>query len=223
MTDTIHVINPNSSAHVTQAIALAAAPFQAAGRDVICVSMSDGPKGIETETDLQDSVPPMLRYALEKETEAAAFVVACFSDPGLFLLRERLRRPVFGIAECGALAAMLLGRRLGVISILQAAVPRHLRYFAAMGIGERLAGDRAIGLGVAELKDREAMFARMVETGQILKRQDGADVILMGGAAMSGIRASLEHELGIPVVDPTQAAIAMADGFTKLNRPGNIK
>ena len=208
----LHVINPNSSAHVTAAIEQAAAPFVAAGHAIACVSMADGPAGIETEADLHACIGPMLRYAEQHRADAAGFVIACFGDPGLHLMRERFGRRVYGIAECGVLAALLAGQRFGVISILEAAVRRHHRYFTAMGVLDRLAGDRAIGIGVAGLNDSEAVLARMREAGERL-RQDGADVIVMGGAAMSHLRTPLAAALGLPVIDPTQAAIAMATGF----------
>ncbi len=212
----LRVINPNSSAHVTAAIERAAVPFRAAGHAIACVSMADGPAGIESEADLVACVGPMLAYADAHAKDSAGFVIACFGDPGLHLMRERFGRQVYGIAECGVFAALMAGERFGVISILEPAVARHRRYFAAMGVSQRLAGDRAIGIGVAGLEDREAMLARMAETGERLKLQDGADVILMAGAAMSHIRDALEAHLGIPVIDPTQAALAMATGFAPL-------
>ena len=45
---------------------------------------------------------------------------------------------------------------------------------------------------------------------QTLALRDGADVIVMGCAGMARHRANLEAELGIPVIDPTQAAVAMS-------------
>jgi Asp/Glu/hydantoin racemase len=215
MTGMLHVINPNSSAHVTAAIERAAAPFLAAGHAITCVSMADGPAGIETEADMHAAVAPMLAYAEAHASDASGVVIACFGDPGLHLLRERYGRRVYGIAECGVLAALMAGQRFGVISILEAAVRRHYRYFTGMGVLNRLAGDRAIGIGVAGLKDRETVLQRMLETGARLK-QDGAEVILMGGAAMSHLREPLAAALEIPVIDPTQAAIAMATGFAPL-------
>ncbi len=220
MAPPLRVINPNSSAHVTAAIERAAAPFVAAGHVITCVAMADGPAGIETEADLVAAVGPMLAYAEAHADDSAGFVIACFGDPGLHLMRERFGRRVYGIAECGVLAALLAGERFGVISILAPAVARHRRFFAAMGVTQRLAGDRAIGMGVARLADGETLFARMAETGAKLIAEDGADVILMAGAAMSHVREALEARLGVPVIDPTQAALAMATGLAPLQASG---
>ncbi|MBV9054460.1 MAG: Asp/Glu racemase, partial [Hyphomicrobiales bacterium] len=42
--------------------------------------------------------------------------------------------------------------------------------------------------------------------------EDGADAIIMGCAGMARHRRSLEEALGVPVIDPTQSAVAMAIG-----------
>jgi len=151
-----------------------------------------------------------------READAAAFVIACFSDPGLFSAREATAKPVLGIAECGILTALTLGHRFGVISILTSSVPRHLRYIAAMGVGQRLAGDLPIGLGIAELADARTTLSRMIEVGCRLRDQNGADVLVMGCAGMARYRADLEEAVQIPVVEPTQAAVAMAIGRIRL-------
>ena len=87
-----------------------------------------------------------------------------------------------------------------------------MRAFGAMGVTARCAGDRALGLGVAELADPERCFDRMVEIGIQLRDADGADVLILGCAGMARYRKPLETTLGLPVVDPCQAAVAMALG-----------
>ena len=52
----------------------------------------------------------------------------------------------------------------------------------------------------------------MIEVGKELRDEDGADVVVMGCAGMARHRQPLEAALGVPVIDPTQAAVAMAIG-----------
>jgi Asp/Glu/hydantoin racemase len=150
------------------------------------------------------------------EPDAGAFVIACFSDPGLFSAREATAKPVLGIAECGILTALTLGHRFGVISILAGSVPRHLRYIGAMGLTQRLAGDLPIGLGVTELGDERATLTRMIDVGRRLSDDHGAGVLVMGCAGMARYRSDLEEAVQIPVVEPTQAAVTMALGRIRL-------
>ena len=54
------------------------------------------------------------------------------------------------------------------------------------------------------------LSSRARKLGRRLRDDDGADTIVLGCAGMARHRAPLEAELGIPVIDPTQAAVAMS-------------
>ncbi len=213
----ILVINPNSSTRVTEDIDRALDPLRGTGGFTIeCLTLAEGPPGIETERHVAEVAPPLCRLVEGRNEKAAAFVIACFSDPGLHAVREVTTRPVLGIAECGLLTALTLGERIGIVSILAASVPRHRRMVRALGIESRLAGDRPLGLGVGELPAEEMALGRLVEVGERLRDQNGADVLVLGCAGMARYRARLEEALALPVVDPTQAAVAMAISAVRL-------
>ena len=217
MSDRILVINPNSNVDVGRAIDDAVMPLRMrGGPQIACMTLGEGPPGIESQSDADGVILPLCRVIRDHEAEAAAFVIACFSDPGLYSAREATAKPVLGIAECGILTALTLGHRFGVISILARSIPRHLRYIAAMGVSQQLAGDLPIELGVAELADSRATLTRMIEIGGRLRDEHGADVLVLGCAGMARYRAGLEEAVGIPVVEPTQAAVTMAIGRVRL-------
>src|SRR6516225_6231048 len=218
MSNRILVINPNSTVSVTRAIDDAMAPLRIPGApEIDCMTLEDGPPGVESQTDADRVIEPLCRMIRDLEPDAAAFVIACFSDPGLFSAREATAKPVLGIAECGILTALTLGHRFGVISILAGSVPRHLRYIGAMGLGQRLAGDLPIGLGVTELADARATVTRLIDVSRRLRDGHGADVLVMGCAGMARYRGDLEEAVRIPVVEPTQAAVTMALGRVRLD------
>jgi len=217
MLDCILVINPNSTDTVTQGIDEAMAPLRFdGGPEIRCVTLAEGPPAVESQSDADGVILPLCRLIRATEADTAAFVIACFSDPGLFSAREATTKPVLGIAECGILTALTLGHRFGLISILAGSVPRHLRYIAAMGVVERLAADLPVGLGVLELADARTTLTRMIDVGRRLRDQHGADVLVMGCSGMAGHRAALEEAVQLPVVEPTQAAVTMAIGRVRL-------
>jgi Asp/Glu/hydantoin racemase len=208
----ILVINPNSNPAVTAGLEAALATLRLAdGPSIRCATLAEGPFGIETQKDVEQVTLP-LRRLVEQDNAADAFVIACFSDPGLHVCREATRRPVFGINECGVLTALARGDRFGIIAIAAKSVARHRRYLRQMGLDGRLAGERALEMSVAETASGENTFARMETVGRALIEQDGADVVVMGCAGMARHRRPLEAALGVPVIDPTQAAVAMAIG-----------
>ncbi|MCZ6523110.1 MAG: aspartate/glutamate racemase family protein, partial [Alphaproteobacteria bacterium] len=78
------------------------------------------------------------------------------------------------------------------------------------------AGDLAIGLGVVELEGDGATLERMTEVGGRLRDEHGAEVVIMGCAGMAGLKEPLQAAIGIPVVEPCQAAVTMALGAARL-------
>jgi Asp/Glu/hydantoin racemase len=214
--DPLIVINPNSSHRVTDGIDAAIAPLREMGRPIRCLTLADGPPGIESQQQADLTIAPMLRLAAAQK-DAAGFVIACFGDPGLHALRDQTPLPVLGIQEAAVMTALTLGQRFGVIAILPGSIPRHLRSFGAMGVLDRLAGDRALGLTVADLSDPEKSLAAMIATGKRLRDDDGAHVLIMGCAGMAHYRKTLEVEIGLPIVEPCQAAAAMALGQISLH------
>ena len=213
----IIVINPNSNEHVTSSMDTALEPLRLDNGPIIrSVTNVDGPSGIESQQDA-DTAALQVIDIIKRNNSADAFVIACFSDPGIFAAREVTNKPVFGIAESGILTALSLGSSFGILAILDTSVPRHVRYVRSLGLEKRLAGDLAIGLGVAELSDEKKTFHRLLEVGRKLRDNHEASVLILGCAGMARYRHNLQESLGIPVVDPSQAAVSMAVSAVLLN------
>jgi Asp/Glu/hydantoin racemase len=221
MAQRILVINPNSTEAVTRGIDEACAPLRIEGGPGIdSVTLKEGPPGVETQQHVDGVVAPLIDLVRKCEKDYDAFVIACYSDPGLHSIREVTKKPVLGISECGILTALTLGQKFGVIAILKQSIARHLRYVGALGVSERMAGELPVGLPVTELSDEKKTFGRMVEVGKALRDTHGADVVVMGCAGMARYRKPLQDEIRIPVVEPTQAAVAMAIARVRLNWAG---
>ena len=173
----IVVVNPNSTEAVTRGIDEAVAPLRFAdGPEIDCLTLAEGPPGIETQRHVDGVVGPLCDLIGREDNRADAFVVACFSDPGLHSARETTRHPVFGISEAAMTTALNLGDRFAIIAILPASVSRHRRYIRQMGLQHRFAGELPIGLGVTELEgDPAAVEARMAEVGGRLVAEHGAE------------------------------------------------
>lgn len=218
MTATVRIINPNSNKSVTEGMSEALEPLRLAGGPKLdCVTLEAGPPGIESQAHVS-MVEPLLAEWVKSDNEAAAFVIGCYSDPGLALCREATSRPVFGIAECAVLTALTRGSAFGVISILANSVTRHMRHLRERMLQAHCAGDRPIGLTVAQCEADPTAFDRIVDVGKTLRDTDGADVMILGCTGMARHRLRLEDALGVPVIDPTQAAAAMAIGVVQLAR-----
>ena len=203
--DPIVVINPNSTVRISGQISAALRPLES-NVPISVVTSSDGPAAIESDQDVVDAVDPMI--GLAKSLEASALVVACFSDPGLEELRSAVEVPCLGIAESAVMTAMARARRVGVVSSVDASIPRHARYWNHLGINDRIVSDVAIGRGVLDLEGQEA-FADTLRAARAVV-SDGADIVVLGCTGLSHVRSDLEDALDVPVIDPCQAAVSIA-------------
>lgn len=208
---TLYVINPNSSQDVTNGLENALSPLRAWGHPIRCLMLKEGPPGIETQVHIDSVIAPTLRLTRTLH-DATGFVIACFSDPGVKNLRAETALPVLGIREAAISTALTLGKRFGIIAIRPGSIPRHLAAVDEMGLHDRLAGDRALDLGVTELADESRTLQRLLSTAQQLRDEDGAEVLILGCAGMAHYRTRVEATTGLPTIDPTQAATAMALG-----------
>src|SRR6516225_3867847 len=154
----ILVVNPNSNEAVTRGLREALARLAFEGGPLIeCLTLVEGPFGIETQEHVESVVLP-LRRLVAASGDVDAFVIACYSDPGLQGSRGATNRPVFGINACGVATALARGERFGVIAIAQPAIRRHLCYLRQMGLLDRLAGERPLNTTVADTATGEDTF-----------------------------------------------------------------
>ena len=211
----ILVVNPNSSAVVTAAIDAAVAPLRIAGGPEIAVDrLRSGPLGIASQQDADSVVMPLCEWVARDPSDA--FVLACFSDPGLHAVRDAAGgRPVMGIAEWGLLRALTLGERFGIVALSPASVRRQARYIRQMGLGGRYAGSWPVDASAEETAG-DAVRERLAEAARRLVAECRADVVVLGCAGMAGHRRAVEDAAGCSVVEPTQWAVAAALGALRL-------
>lgn len=138
-------------------------------------------------------------------------LLACFGDPGLLALRELSRVPVVGLAQSSFEAAARRGR-FAVVTGGHAWAPMLARFARAQALDERLTGIHTIDWTGAQIaadpdRARDALVAA-AQHGI----DEGAQCILLGGAALTGLAPSLQPQLAVPVLDNVRlAAQAVAD------------
>ena len=202
------VINPNRSNACTAGIVAAIAPFlHPAGPAFDVIDLPDGPPAILSWRDWHAVVEPLCRRV---EHEAAdAYIIACASDPGIDAVRAITHRPVLGVFRCAVAAATTRAERFGVIAIVEASKARHMAALRSMGLADRLAAEVAMNVSMAALLDPVAARAGLIRAARDCVAA-GAGAIVLGCTGMAAHRAAIAAECGVPVIEPCQAAAAMA-------------
>ena len=217
MAERILVINPNSSVSCTRGIDAALAGFRAPGLPAIEVTqLAGGPPAVVTWRDWVGVAEPLC--GLVEREPAAAYIIACVSDPGVDAVRTVTRAPVFGPLRSAIAAALARADRFGIIAFADPSIARQRRALAAMGVESRVAGHVPLNLGMEVLTDPVAPRAALVAAARRIA-EAGAEAVILGCAGMAGHRAMVEDACGLPVIEPCQAAAALAIQAVVAGRP----
>ena len=212
----IVVVNPNTTAAMTEGIGRAARAVAAAGTEILAVNPADGPASIEGWYDEVFSIPGLLAE-IAAHPEADGYVVACFDDPGLDAARSLTDRPVIGIGEAGYHVASLVSGRFGVITTLARSIGALETNLLKYGLDRRCCGVRAVELPVLALDDDpELTLARLGAGIEAAKAEDRAEAIVLGCAGMAELAADLTAAHGLPVIDGVAAAVKLIEGLVAL-------
>lgn len=189
--------------------------FVSPGVEVEVATPPAGPGSIESAYDEAISVPHLLEaVAAAGPAGFDAVIISCFGDPGLTPAREIATIPVLASGLCAMHVACQLGERFAIVSPLEEGAPRTRRTVRRYGLEAKFAGSRAIGMTVLGLaKDRAGTLQRVAAAGRRAIEQDGADVLVLGCMSMAfhGVAGELQERLGVPVVNPVPASLAMAE------------
>lgn len=213
----ILVINPNSSADMTAAIAAELMSVKRADCQLDVVNPVGGPISIESAYDESRAVPEMLKLVQRAPVQGYdAVVIACFSDPGLDAARELVDIPVVGIQESSMYLAASLGSYFGVLTTLERRVPVRRKYAESLGLGGKMIATPVLNIPVA---DTVGSLDRMKATALAKGREamaEGAEVLILGCAGLGDWSRQLQEELGIPIINPNAAGLKLAETLVDL-------
>lgn len=212
----IAVINPNTTASMTQRIAAAARLAAAPGTDIIGRQPEFGPEAIEGPFDGALSVPGLLKEIVAAERDGVdAHIIACFDDTGLDAARAVASKPVIGIGEASFHAVSLVAHSFCVVTTLSRSAPVIEDNIHRYGFSTRCRRVFATDIPVLELESPESgafeKISSFIRQGLAL----GAEGVALGCAGMAAFAQDLQQTHGVPVVDGVSAAVGLAETLVR--------
>jgi allantoin racemase len=214
----ITLVNPNTTASMTDIIAAAARAVAAPGTEIVAVTSKHGAVSIEGHYDEAMSFLGLAEAIRDGEAEGSdAYIIACFGDPGLLGARELTRAPVLGIAEAAMHAATFVATGFSIVTTLSRTriIAEHL--LRDYGMERQCRKVRATDLPVLELENPKSN-ARAVILAECERavEEDGSGAIVLGCAGMADLARFLEDRLQVPVIDGVAAAVKFAEALIGL-------
>ncbi len=213
----ILLVNPNMTRAMTDTMVEIAGPLAGDRAEIVPVTATRGFPYIASRAEATIAGAIAIETIADNLRGIDAVVIAAFGDPGLAGARELFDVPVVGLAEASAMSAAMLGERFSVVTFS----PLMMRWYAASiidtGLGARFTGVRTppshiadVGRAANDLRDELVALARRAV------REDGADVVILGGAPLAGLAPQIAHEVPAAVIDPIAAATAQALALASL-------
>ncbi len=198
------VVNPNTSTEVTEAYVAAARAVAPEGVTLTGVTGRFGARIVSTEAENVIAGHSALDLVAEHAAGHDAVILAISFDTALSALQSVLPMPVRGITGAALQSAAAAGGgRVGVVFFGE--VSRALYHSVISGYGVAPSGMAAVEIGsVSDYLLPEAKDAAVLEACARLKR-DGAEAIVICGAAIVGMAARLAPRFGLPLFDGIDA------------------
>lgn len=223
------ILNPNTTASVTQLLAQHAAITAGAQVQVRAVTARFGAPYIACEASYAVAGHALLdawaaALAAPDAPAPDAVLIGCFGDPGLFALREASPVPVTGLAEAACHEAARHGR-FAIVTGGARWVPMLERLAMALGHASALAGIHTVApTGVQLAADPAGALLLLAKACREAAARWDAQAVIVGGAGLAGMVALLQPEVPVPLIDSvaagTRQALAMGQPAQARARPG---
>jgi allantoin racemase len=214
----ILLINPNTSTDMTERMVRTAADVLAPGVELVAKTAIRGMPYIASRAEAAIAGCITLEIIAEHHHDADAVVIAAFGDPGLIAARELFELPITAMAESAILTACMLGKRFAILTFSRTLVAWFEDAVELSGLEARCAGIRvpdvsfqSVATVQRELEDELVALAERTVT------RDGADVIILAGAPLTGLAGRIADRVSVPLIDPLAAAVSQAQMLVRLN------
>jgi allantoin racemase len=216
----ILVINPNTSPSVTDLVAARTRAIVGDRAEVVAVTGRFGARYIASRAAAAIAGHAALDALAAHVRGCDAVYLACFGDPGLAALAEVSPVPVVGMAQASCEAACRKGARFAIVTGGVLWGPMLREFVAGLGLAERLAAVRTIAPTGGEIaRDPDAALAFLAAACTACAKEDGADVVILGGAALAGLAAKVQPAVPVPVLCSVETGAVAALAAAEAGRP----
>jgi Asp/Glu/hydantoin racemase len=210
------LINPNTTAAITDRVVAMAHRIAAPGTELVAVTGRFGAAYVASRAAYAIAAHAALDAWAEAPGPFDAVVLACFGDPGLDALRELSPVPVAGMAEASIHAACQFGGRFGIVTGGERWAPMLHEFVATRGLADRLACVHTVAPTGADIaRDPDGSLA-VLATACARAVDGGADSVILGGAGLAGLAAHLSQRVAVPLIDGVAAAVTQAEALARL-------
>lgn len=214
----ILLVNPNMTTSMTEAMAQIASDVVGTNAEIVPITATTGFPYIASRAEAQIAGGIALEMIADNLDGIDAVVIAAFGDPGVAGARELFDVPVVGMAEAAVMSAAMLGERFSIVTFSPLMTRWYADCVADTGLGGRFAGVRTPEMRAIDVERvADDLRDELIALARTSVAQDGADVILLGGAPLAGLAPQIAVDVPAIVLDPIACAVAQAMALVNLS------
>ena len=201
---------------MTHKIDITAKKFASVDTEIVSVEPNVGPESIEGFYDEAFCIPGLVEE-IEKHSDADSYIIACFDDTGLEVIRSITEKPVIGIGEAAYHIATMVAGNFTVITTLSRSIRPLTHNLKKYGLFENCVKVTAIEVPVLDLENISKENLDKLNKGiQDTKKNDDAEAIILGCAGMADLAKNLETKHKLPVIEGVSSAVVLAESLVNL-------
>jgi allantoin racemase len=216
----ILLVNGNTSDEVTETLAEVARAAAGPETEIASATGAFGVRLIGHRAEAAIAEHAVLELIAEHAENVDGILIGVSLDTALRAARAMVDVPVVGMTEAAMLMACMLCGQFGLITFSAASTALYRELVESHGLADRLAGIRTIDVSFAQaFSDRAAMEAPIVEAVEALVGEEGAETLILVGAAGAGLPARLQPRVSVPLLDGITCGVLLVEALIRLDAP----
>lgn len=209
MTQSILLINPNTSRQTTHMMLQLMQPHVSDNMELHAITASKGASMIVNDDQLRISEEEVVTIGMQNAGIYSAIIIGAFGDPAIDVLRSNVSIPVIGIGEASLHFAAQHGQ-FGIATTTPALQESISRYVDKLGLNQQCVGvyiPEGDPLALSQNQDlQEALLSQATQSCI----NQGAQSVVIGGGPLAESANRLEKRFSLPVISPVVTAIRHA-------------
>lgn len=173
---------------------------------------------IDSALDVALASAEIIQQGIRAEQEGYdGIILYCLSDPAIAACREAVEIPVLGGGQAAFLTAAGLGYNFSLLVTSPQRIPEKKEFIHTTGVdSSRLCSIRSININLSTIRlDMHRTIDFLAQEGRRCIEEDGAQVLILGCLSFLGMADEVSKRIGIPVIDPAKAAVAMMESLIR--------
>jgi allantoin racemase len=208
------LINPNTSAHITERLAASARSALPPGATLTALTSAEGPRAVRSAEDVPAATRNVIHMARQHGPHHDAVLIGISLDCGLDeVRRQNALQPVIGMTEAACLMASLHGPRFGLLTLGATMAPLYQAHVERLGLAQQMVEVTAPDVPQAFNASADRVSDDLLEQLTLATQpmlEAGADSVVLAGAVLCGYGPALAQRLGRPVWDGMVCAVQVA-------------